>query len=222
MPNRIEGDVQITGTIYPNGMVIPTGTLTNAGVNAAAEIARSKLALTDEAYFEIPLVNWRIHDAIQTPLSGTAGTDDLGIISGTFGTASPSIQTSDAKTTSVTQRMRTTFILPPEYDDGETVAFSCVAGMFTTDTDGTATVDVEAYLLDEADATVGSDLVSTAATSIAGDTDPAELDFVITPATLTAGAVLDIRVTVAITDSSTGTAVIGRILKTGVKCDIRG
>ena len=43
MPNRIEGDLQVTGRIYSGSLTVPAGSVSNAGVAADAEIAASKM-----------------------------------------------------------------------------------------------------------------------------------------------------------------------------------
>jgi hypothetical protein len=86
--------------------------------------------------------------------------------------------------------------------------------------DGTATVDVECYELSAA-GVAGSDLCATAAQSINSTTSGSD-DFTITPTGLSPGDMLDIRVTVAITDAATGSGVIANISQVAVLCDIRG
>lgn len=43
MPNRIEGDLQVTGRVYSGSLTIPAGSVSNAGVAADADIAASKM-----------------------------------------------------------------------------------------------------------------------------------------------------------------------------------
>lgn len=68
---------------------------------------------------------------------------------------------------------------------------------------------------------VGSDLVTTSATTINSLTAAAK-EFAITPTGLVAGDELDVRVTIAITDGATATAVIGRIMKLYALLSVRG
>lgn len=170
---------------------------------------RSSLLQEDNARHKVPLTDLRVFDAMQTVLPGTAASDDLALIGGTFGSASPSIRTSDAKATTVTQRARFLFSLPHSYVAGETVTLRLRAGMNTTVSDGTATVDVECYRSDD-ESGIGSDICQTNATTINSLTD-ANKDFTINPATLAPGDTLDVRLTIAITDTATATAVIGQI-----------
>ena len=83
-------------------------------------------------------------------------------------------------------------------------------------------MDVECYKMAQ-DGTngMGADICETAAISIKslifGDRD-----FDITATTLSPGDWLDIRITINIVDSATATAVIGAILATEMKLDIKG
>lgn len=197
------------------------GSITNTMISSGAEIARSKLDQDEASVYLVPWSAFRVHDAIETLLPQPPSSDDLGWPStDTFGTVSPFLTTSDAKTTTVTQYARFQFALPPEYDQGETVTIRVRAGMNTTVSDGTATVDVECYEADR-DGGVGADLCATAAQDI-NNLTAGDKSFTITATNLTAGELLDVRITVAITDGSTGTAVIGRVYEVALLLDIRG
>jgi len=173
------------------------------------------------AVFPIPWTWWRVHDAVQTNL-GTAASDDLGLIGGTFGTGVPSIQTGDLKAAGATTRYaRCTIPMPVEYDAAADVVLRFNAGMITTVSDTTSTIDVEAYLSDKAAAVDGADLITTSATTINSLTY-ANKDFTVTSSSLEAGDLLDVRVAIAINDGATGTAVIGAIGAAYLLCDIRG
>lgn len=167
----------------------------------------------------VRLDSMRVWDDLSALLPGTPASDDLGIIEGTFGTDAPTIQTGDAKAATVTRRMRFQFPLPKEYIAGQDVQVQIRAGMVTTISDSTATVDVEAYAYD-GDGAVGSDLCTTAAQTI-NSLVKDNRNFVITATALSPGDVLDVRVTVAITDSATATAVIGEISKVTMLLDAR-
>ena len=201
-------------------VIIPSGEISNSQINASAAIERSKLA-AEQLKDNIPLELLRVHDAFQTSLPTTAASDDLGLIIGTFGTDAIVVQTSDAKNTSVTQRARFLYRLPHNYAAGQSLSMVAWAGMKTTVANGTATVDFEAYKKNDSTGLVGSDLVTTSATSINSLT-AADKAFVVDPTGLTAGDELDIRVTIAITDTGTGTAVIGRIMKLYMLPTVRG
>lgn len=175
----------------------------------STKFSRSQFSQETGAVFMVPLTSLRVHDAFQTNLPGTAAADDLGLIGTAFGTSSPVVQTSDAKTTTITQYARFMFALPECYDTAETVTLRIFAGMDTTVSDGTATVDASVYKVD-GEGGIGSDLCATSATTINSLTNAAK-DFTITAASLAPGDLLDVRVVIAITDSATGTAVLGEI-----------
>ena len=193
----------------------------NVHCNSSMGLERSKLAQEGKKY-NIPLEDLRIFDsASNAVLPNTAATDDLGLILGTQGTTDFSVQTSDAKATTVTQKARFRFWLPPEYDAGQTIKIVAHAGMLTTVSDGTATIDFSVYAKDEADFTHGADLVTTSATTINSLTLAAK-EFSITPTSLVNGDELSALVTIAITDAATGTAVIGLVTKFYFLLDVRG
>lgn len=212
---RFPDGIFVEGTSVFNGAAFNENNLT-----ATTAIPRSKLAQDANAIFAIPFTELRIHDAFQTTLPGTSSGNDLALDGGTFGTSSQTIRTADVKTTTVTNYARFRFALPAEYDAGQTVTLRMMAGMLTTISDGTATLDVEAYKVDRS-GSIGSDLCATAAIDIKSLT-LANRDFTITPTSLVAGDVLDIRIALAIADTATGTAVIGVISAIEMLVDIKG
>jgi hypothetical protein len=221
MPNRIEGDLLVTGNVAVGSMSLPSNAVTNDSVSATAAITRSKLEQETLADYMVPWEAFKVWNAYQTPLPGTPLTDDLGLVGGTFGSASPSIQTEDLKAAgATTSYARFAVQLPPEYVDGETVVIRCHAGMLTTVADTSATLDVECYE-SNSEAGIGSDLCATSATSINSVT-LADKDFTITASGLSAGDWLDVRLTVTVTDAATGTAVKALIGRVSLCCDIKG
>ena len=198
----------------------PAGQMRGTGLSGTADILRTQLLQQDAQAYGIPLTALRVWDALQTNLPATAATDDLAIITGTLGTDVPTIQSSDGKATTITQYARFQFALPVEYVAAETVTLRLRGGMITTISDTTATVDVQAYKSD-VDGASGSDLCSTSAISINSLTK-ANCDFTISSGSLSPGDLLDVRVAVAITDSATGTAVIGEVSDVRFLLDIRG
>ena len=166
----------------------------------------------------IPLNLLCVHDSMLA-LPGTAANDDLGITAGTMGSASPSIVSSDGAQTTVTQYARFQYCLPPEYAAGQSVTLRIYAGMATV-SDDKANVDVQAYEPTAAGVT-STDICETAAQSINSATLAAK-DFVITPTELTAGDMIDVRITVAIDDTATGSGVTAKITQVGMLLDIRG
>lgn len=209
-PTSFPGDVIVAGNIRLNGTLSPPVTRANI------------LALAELQAFPIPLTSFRVHDAMQTLLPGTPLTDDLGLVGGTFGVATPSLRTEDLKAAGATNnRARVLVQLPWQYEAAQSVSLRFSAGMITTVSDTTATLDCEAfkYQADPDDA-IGSDLVSTAATTI-NSTTFANIDFVLTATALSPGDILDVRITTAVNDGATGTAVIAGITAAWLLCDVR-
>lgn len=205
--NRVIGDQYVTGNITCGG----TG----------PAMARTGLTQENLARHPIALDRFRVWDAMATNLPGTAATDDLAFIHGTFGTNSPTIQTGDLKNAGSTSRYaRVTFNVPHEYVDGETVTIRIHGGMKTTIASTACTVDIECYLSDDEEG-ISADLCTTAAQSINSLTD-VDRDFQITSTAIQAGDTLDIRLTVLTNDTATGTAVIGQIGKVEVLLDVKG
>lgn len=205
---RLVGDLEVVGSIKPTaGLGVP--------------LDRTYLQEDPLQPFPVPFTDFRVHDALQTTLPGTSASDDLGLYGGTFGTSQPLIRTYDVKAAgSVTLRARALIRLPAEYVAAESVKLRLAAGMVTTVADTTATVDVEAFRVGK-DNSLGSDICATSATSINSLTF-ADKDFTITAASLNPGDVLDVRITVAVNDAASGTAVIAAIAGVDLLCDIKG
>ena len=193
----VSGDVVIDGSLRVTGSISPRKTAT------------SLLVQRDNSPYVVNLTTFRVWDAIQTMLPATSSSDDLGLYTGTFATDAPMIKTYDVKNAgAVSLRARVLIPIPAFYVDGETQTLLIVAGMGTTVASTTATVDVEAYLLDD-EGGISADLVMTAAQSINSLTMTAK-DFSVSE-TGVRGKTLDVRITIAVNDSGTGTAVIGQI-----------
>lgn len=216
------GDLFVTGNLrVGEGFDPPSGSVTNASMAPSAAIARSKLGQDTLQPFPVNLTDFRVWDAFHTNLPGTPANDDLGLVGGTFATASPSLETEDLKAAGATNKYARCIVrIPAEYDDGQSIQIRARAGMFTTIADTSATVDFEIYKMDE-DAGIGSDLVTTAAQSINSLTD-ANFDFTITESGLISGNLLDVRITVAVNDGATGSAVQARVGAVKLLCDVRG
>jgi len=210
--------VTITDDVIIGGNCRVSGTATFANVSG---IDRSGLTQDNTQSYHLLPEHWKVWDDMDSPLPSTPATDDLGIIGGTFGTDSPSIQTEDLKAAGATNKYaRCTFAIPPEYVAGETVQVRIHCGMLTTVADNSATIDVEVYESDE-EAGIGADLCATAAQSCNSLT-LADKTFTITATTLAAGDILDIRVTMAVNDAATGTTVKGIIGASKMLLDIKG
>lgn len=153
----------------------------------------------------LDLERFRIWDAVQTNLT-TAANDDLGFV-GAGVSVVPTIQGGDGKATTISRFGRTTIRVPDDYKPGAYLAVTFTAGMLTTISDGTATIDMDARVRSSTGVTASSDLCETAAQSINSLTF-SDKKFVITPTGIQPGDLIDIRVNLAVTDSATGTAVI--------------
>jgi hypothetical protein len=204
--NRVDGDMRVTGNLQVDGTM--------------PGYSRANMTQDPNAVFTVPLVSLRTWDALATNLPATGGTDDLGLYGGTFASATPKVSTGDVKAVGCTRYGRFQFQLPAEYDAGQTITLVLHAGMTTTVADTSAVVDVECYKSDR-EAGLGSDLCTTAAQSINSLAD-ADKSFTITPTGLSAGDVLDIRLTITVVDAATGTAVIADIGAIEFLVDIKG
>jgi hypothetical protein len=183
-------------------------------------VARSQLTQETLVAYQIPLTSLRVHDAMITNLPGTAANDDMGLITGTPGTDVPTLQGVDFGGTSTDEKAAFEFVLPPEYDAGETITVRVRAAMLTTVSDGTATVDVECWKAGD-DGAAGSDICATAATTINSLT-PGNKDFTITPAGLAAGDRLIFRLAFGGSDTGNVGVMIPEISKLSVLLDIKG
>jgi len=209
-PVSIPGDLIVAGSIRVGDGISPA--ISKANILELAELQS----------FPIPLTDFRVWDAMQTLLPGTPSADDLGLVGGTFGTATPSIRTEDLKAAGATnKRARFLVQLPWEYVAGESIKLRFKAGMITTVAGTSTTLDAEAFKLQsDPDDAIGSDLVSTSLQDINSLTF-ADIDFVVTPSGLSPGDILDVRITVAVNDAATGTAVIAGITSAKLLVDVR-
>ena len=96
------------------------------------------------------------------------------------------------------------FTLPPEYVPGGAISIRAAAGIVLAGDASltSATIDFSAYK-QAVDGTVGSDLVTTAATAIT--TAFGNKDFVVTPTGLVPGDVLVVKMTTSVVEAATGT-----------------
>jgi hypothetical protein len=183
---------------------------------------RSALTVDTLQKYDLPLQDFVVHDDPSERLPGTAADDDFGIV-GEFGTAAIGLITEDKKSNGSAQAVygRTTFRLPPEYVAGATLQVVVSAGANTTVADTAMTVDVEARKVNATDGTVGADLVTTAAQTC-NNLTAALKTFSLDATGLSAGDLLDIRVSISIHDAAEVTAVKGVILNAYVQANIRG
>lgn len=203
----------LTGTI-------DEGSIKNRHIASTAQIATSKMAQRLLAVNTVNPTDWRTWDALGTNLPGTPANDDLGIVTGTWGTDAPYIGTGDLKATTTTRRAACFITLPNDYEAAETVTLRAWAHMKTTVADTSCTLDFEVWRLDK-DGTLGSaDICATSATSINSLTSD-DKDFTITASTLEPGDTLYVRMSVTVTDAATATAVIGAVEAVELLADLR-
>ena len=213
----LSGSMGFTGEI-----TFPDGAITNANVSSSADIARSKLA-QDVKTFTIPLTSCRIWDAMATSLGVAAGApsaDDMGLVTGTPGTAVPTLQSIDWKGVSATEKCAFEFPLPAEYDAANTITLRLRAAMLTTISDGTATIDAQCYASNR-DGVASADLVATDAQNMKTLT-PANYDFTVTPTGRAAGDRLVFVLAFGGSDTGAAGVMISEISEIELLLDCRG
>jgi hypothetical protein len=166
----------------------------------------------------IPVESGLIWDATTNTQLGTTPTsaDDYGVTMGTYGTTDPTLRSSDAKTTTVTSKVRYRATVPANYVAGQPFSIRLNAGMVTTVANGTATIVPAAYRRGAPTVNIVTTAAQSINTLLGGDKD-----FVCDPTNLVPGDVLDIVVTQAITDSATITAVIGELRRMALRPSVR-
>ena len=218
MPSgSLSGSMGFTGEI-----TIGESSVTNSNIATNADIARSKLA-QDVKTYTIPLTSCRIWDAMATSLGVAAGApsaDDMGLITGTPGTAVPTLNSIDWKGASPTEKCAFEFVLPAEYDAANTITLRIRAAMLTTVSDGTATIDANCYASNR-DGVASADLVTTVAQNMKTLT-PANYDFTVTPTGRAAGDRLVFVLTFGGTDTGAAGEMISEISEIEVLLDVRG
>ncbi len=200
-----------------------TGRFTHAN-EFQPEIDPGQVAQRNLQEYVIDLTQCRIHDNFGVLLPNAGATDDLGLVGGSFGTNAPSLQTEDLQNAGVTlNKAAFTFPLPPEYVAGQTVIIRFKAGMITNIADTNATLDIACHSNDE-DNTVSADLAAAAVSDNMNTiiASVVTIDFTITSAALSPGAVLNVQLETSVNDAATGAAVIGCITKISVLCDTQG
>lgn len=212
-PTSFPGDIVVKGNVRVTGDITPTK-------------ARSAiLASTSDATFPIPLTSFRVHDDMAALLPSAGGNDDLGLVEGTHGTATPMLQTQDHQSAGSMQinYARALVQLPWEYVAGGTVKLRFMCGMITNPGDQTpgGTLDISVYKQqDDPDDAIGSDLASAPVNDNMNSTTFGNVDFTITSTSLSAGDILDVLVSTNIDDDATATAVIGGISSAKLLCTV--
>lgn len=216
------GDLYLDGELIALRNKPSVGIVTNEHVASNADIVRSKLIKDAQQVVAVPLETLRVWDALASLLPATPISDDLGLVTGTFGTGVPTVQTYDMKALGTsTLRARTTIVLPPEYEDGTNVVIRLRGGALTTVAGTSMTIDAELFRYGADGLVSGADLVTTAAQTI-NSLSMADKDFTVTGSTLVKGDRLDLRLTLVAVDAATLTVVKGQITAVSALMDIRG
>jgi hypothetical protein len=210
-PTNFPGDIVVAGSARISGSITPK--------KAKSDV----LAIASSQTYTIPMSIWRKHDAYATPLTGSPAADDLGLIGGTFGTNAPSLQTNDfgGNAEAVAYYARGEIQLPAEYVAGQVVKIRVHAGMLETVADQSATVDIEAYKSDEDETSTGDLCTTDAVSDNMNSLVFSDIDFTITPTTLSPGDLLDVRITVTVDDDGDGGTMKACIGSVQLLCDVR-
>ena len=200
-------------------ITLPDGQISNVDIAANANIETSKMEQRVLAEYQVPRDAFRVWDAITTNPVSAAASDDLGLVTGTWGSSVNKITAGDCKAATTTRRIYFSMPVPPNYDDGQTIQLKVRAKMETTLSDGTCTIDAEAYIANYG--TLTSDLVATAAQSMNSLT-AASYNFTLSSGSIDPGDLLEVRLTIACVDSATATAVTPAIYEVALLCDTRG
>ena len=206
----------IPGSVF----TIPDGSLPGRALANNLELAPTQLAQRTFMATAIPFTSCRVWDAMHTMVVGTAAADDIALITGTPGTNAIKLSGGDLKATTTTRKVAFELEVPANYDDGATFQVRIRAGMETTVSDTTATVDLQAWKPDGAGA-VGSDLCTTAAQSINSLT-AADKDLTIDASGIDPGDKLLCVLSLAVVDGATATAVTPAVYAITRRCDTRG
>lgn len=208
------GDVSIAGDLRVGGVIQP------------AKARSQVLAIASLQPFPIPLTSFRTFDDMAALLPSAGGDDDLGLVEGTHGSATPTLQADDHNNEGSEQvnYARVLVQLPWNYVDGNTVKIRFMAGMITNVADQSpgATLDISVYQQeDDPDDAIGSDLASAPVANNMNSLTFAAIDFTITATALSPGDILDMMINTAVDDNATGAAVIAAISWSHLLCDVR-
>lgn len=199
---------------------IRANTVKGSHIHSDAQIARTQLAQTPLAEFPVNLTDFRVHDAVNTPLPSNGTADDLGIISSTLGVSGVHLRTNDLQSAgSTTQYARAILTIPQYYSDGEDAQIRIRGGFITTIADLSGTCDVQAYKIED-DGSTSADLVATAAQSFNSLTFVSK-DFILDASDLAAGDRLDTRIAVLVWDAAGVQPVYGAVQGVSIRCDVR-
>lgn len=187
-------------------------------------MTRSNIDSDSGSVIEIPLHGWRIWDNVAANLGATpTSTDDLAYNAGVYGTGIEYLATKDyngAAVGAVIHYARQRITLPFNYVAYSSVSIRLCGGMLLAVASVSGTALVEAYVCARSKLVSGSNLVTTAATTINSLTF-ADTDFALTSSALVAGTVLDLRVRITM-ESVTATSHFGAISHTEAILTLQG
>jgi hypothetical protein len=177
-----------------------------SGAALPVDIPRASL-LQASLKHVVPLTDGRVWDALATMVVGTPANDDLGLVTNTPLTSAPTIETGDLKAAgATTRRVAFQYPVPENYVAGQAITLVLNAGMKTTVADVTATIDAEVTR----NAAPSVDICATAAQTI-NSLVAADKSFTVTPTNVVVGDLLYVRISIAVNDAATATAVIGQL-----------
>lgn len=148
--------------------------------------------------FYIPLTEFRIHDSLIALPPTTGAVDDIGFVDGTPGSSRSYLEIVTAADLNETSRTRCFATVPSHYPAGATLTVNMEVTETTAPTD-TALIDLLVVRLQNT-----TDINPVAAQDITG-ASTTTISFALTSTAIVPGDVLDIRITVAVDDATTGT-----------------
>lgn len=213
--------VDADGMTVPSGETLAVaGTLTATGtVNIPDDsVARSELVEDALAVYPIPYGDLLGADGADLSISETAGdfyrslgTNQLlylgEVSNGTVG----------ADTEASVGWFK--FVMPAEYVAGGGIKIRAGVDVTGSGALGTCTIDFSAYLQSGTDGSVGSDLVTTAATAISATAG--NKDFVVTETGIVPGDIFVVKMTTSV-DNTDSTAIQAQISQLAFLCDVKG
>jgi hypothetical protein len=201
-------------------MILPPEVITNYTIAGNADIATTKLAQRVLAESIVPLTQARTWDSVAVNLPAAAASDDLGLVSGTWGTNPARITAGNVRIIgATTRRLYLAIPIPANYEDGQTIQLQIRAKMETAIADVSCAIDAEAYV--GSDGALGSDLVTTDAQSM-NSLSAAAYTFTINATGVDPGDLLEVRLSISSNDAATATAVTPAIYSIALLCDTRG
>lgn len=177
---------------------IAAGSLVNADFDAAAALARTKLAVNASQKYVLDV---KAADGSHLVAAESAGTFNVSVVANVILLKGEVTDNETEVSVGYAQ-----FMLPPEYVAATDLVLRLPVNVVKTAAavDNGSTVDVEAYEQSEAAGTVGADLCATAAQTFAAVDTWYNKDFTITGAALLPGDVVNFKLTSSIIDSEAG------------------